>query len=378
MAQDEIQVIARNTEDGVTDEIFFENFGEGAPSSVPSALTRWAEEGQILDPQGIHYCIAAVKPEILPVLLKRQAEEITKGRAEEQKKKAEAQAKAAASKKEEEEKKKKQGSKESGGESSTAAEGQSTSAETEAAASSEAQNEGMQVEQQPAEPAVSEPVASETGATEDASMLVRMYMDEPASETSTTSTDPAVVRTSTPVNESDDHSSSTPTSMSAAPASSVVQDIISAATVEAASLSAGDEEVAAPVAETLQASANEAERAEQEASQQGSDGSPMALEEEGTSATPSGESVQMYTFRPKLSYNSHRSGSFTEQSWSRWFSFCYPLGKNRGVLLHQLNANAPWHCYVYLLGVLIVLLCCCRFLRLLLFWVFNTHVKAAL
>lgn len=289
LAQDEIQVIARSTEDGVTDEIFFENFNEGAPSNVPSALTRWAEEGQILDPQGIHYCIAAVKPEIVPVLLKRQAEEIAKGRAEEQKKKAEAQAKAAASKKEEVAKKKHE-SKESGGESSTAAEGQSTSAEGGVAASPEAQNEGMQVEQQPEEATVSEPVASETGAVEDASMLVRMYMDEPAAETSTTSTDQAVVRTSTPVNESEEQPSSTPTSMSATPATSVVQDIISAATVEAASLSTGDDEVTAPAADNSQASANEAERTEQETGQQGSDGSP--IEEEGTSATPSGECVQ--------------------------------------------------------------------------------------
>jgi len=293
LAQDEIQVIARNTEDGVTDEIFFENFGEGASSSVPSALMRWAEEGQILDPQGIHYCIAAVKPEILPALLKRQAEEIAKGREEEQKKKAEAQAKAAASKKEEEEKKKKQESKESGGESSTTCDGQSTSTEADEGASAEPQIEGMQVEQQPADAAVSQPAASETAAPEDASMLVRMYTDEPADEASITSADHTAVRTSTPVNESEDNSSSTSTTMPATPANSVVQDIISAATMEAASLSAGgDDEVGAPDTENPQGSADEAERTEQETGQQESDGSPMALEEEGAAATPSGESVQ--------------------------------------------------------------------------------------
>jgi len=293
LAQDEIQVIARNTEDGVTDEIFFENFGEGTSSTVPSALMRWAEEGQILDPQGIHYCIAAVKPEILPVLLKRQAEEITKGKEEEQKKKAEALAKAAASKKEEEEKKKKQGSKESGGESSTTCDGQATSTEADDGASAEAQNEGMQVEQQPVDAAVSEPPVSETAALEDTSMLVRMYTDEPSDETSVTSADHSVVRTSTPVNESEGNSSSTPTTMPSRPASSVVQDIITAATMEAASLSAGgDDEVEASDIEIPQGSVTEPERTQQETAQEEGDGSPMALEEEGTVATPSGESAQ--------------------------------------------------------------------------------------
>lgn len=284
MAQDEIQVIARNTEDGVTDEIFFENFGEGTSSTVPSALMRWAEEGQILDPQGIHYCIAAVKPEILPVLLKRQTEEIAKGKEEEQKKKAEAQAKAAASKKEEEEKRKKQESKESGGESSTTCDGQSTSTEADDGASAEAQSERMQVEEQPADATVSVPPASEASAPEDTSMLVRMYTDEPADEASVTSADHAVVRTSTPVNENE--ASST---LPVVPASSVVQDIITAATMEAASISAGGgDELVAPDIENPQGTANEAERTEQETVQQGSDGSPMALEEEGTAAMPSG------------------------------------------------------------------------------------------
>ena len=289
MVQDEIQVIARSTEDGGPDEIFFENFGEATTSSVPTALTRWAEEGQILDAQGIHYCVAAVKPEILPVLLKHQAEEIAKGREEEQKKKAEALAKAAAAKKEEEQKKK-QESKESSVESSTAVEGQSTAAEGEATAASEAQSEVMQVEQQASDTAVeAEPTPSEPAPAEDASMLIRMYMDEPTAEASTTSTDQAVVRTSTPVDESEDHASSESPAVPSTPASAVVQDIISAATVEAASLSTG-EEAATPAAESLQGSASEAETTDQETGQQGSDGSPMALEEEGTAATPSGKS----------------------------------------------------------------------------------------
>ena len=153
----------------------------------------------------------------------------------------------------------------------------------------------MQVEQQPEDAAVSEPPASEAAASEDTAMLVRMYTDELSDETSVTSADNAVVRTSTPVNESESNSSSTPTTMPATPANSVVQDIITAATMEAASLSTGgDDEVATPHIENPQGSVNEAERTEQETAEQGDDASPMVLEEEGTAATPSGKSVQTY------------------------------------------------------------------------------------
>lgn len=294
MMQDEIQVITRSTEDGVTDEIFFENFGEGTSTTVPSALTRWAEEGQILDAQGVHYCVAAVKPEILPVLLKHQAEEITKGREEEQKKKAEAQAKAAAAKKGEE--RKKQESSKDSGETSTAGEGQSTSAEAGATASDagafqERQIEGMQVEQQPVA-AESEPSISGQGASDDTSVLVSMSMDEPALETLS---DQAAVRMSTPANDNENHSSAAlaMTPPTTAPVSLVVQDIISAATVEAANLSVGDEEPAPPSVEVnTQGSAGEAEKTEQEARQQESDGSPMALGEEGATAATDTEAAQ--------------------------------------------------------------------------------------
>ena len=111
---DDIQVISRVAEDGLGDDVFLENFGDGpglanaSTSSVPSALTRWSEEGQVLDPQSTHYCVAAVKPDILPLLEQCQGEAIEKARAEDRKKKAEAEAKAAATKKEEEEKKKKE------------------------------------------------------------------------------------------------------------------------------------------------------------------------------------------------------------------------------------------------------------------------------
>ena len=267
MVQDEIQVIARSTEDGGPDEIFFENFNEGAPSSVPSALSRWAEEGQILDTQGVHYCVAAVKPEILPVLLKHQAEEIAKGREEE---------------------KKKQGKKGSNGESSTAVEEQST--EGQATSASEAQSEVMQVEQQPADTATEvEATPSEPTPTEDASMLIRMYMDETSTEAPAASTDQAMVRTSTPVNESEQHPSSvSPAVVAATPASSVVQDIISAATAEAASVSTEDE-AATPAIGSHLGSLTEAESTEQEVAEQEGDSSPMALEEEGMTTAASGK-----------------------------------------------------------------------------------------
>lgn len=282
MIHDDIQV--RTTEDGIADEIFFENFGEGTSTAVPSALTRWAEEGQILDAQGIHYCVAAVKPEIIPVLLKHQAEEIAKGREEEQKKKAEAEAKSAAAKKEEEEKKKQKSSK-GGGETSAAVEGQSTS--TEAAASLEAQSEGMQVEQQPVA-SESEPASSEEGAAVETCVLITM--DEPALDTSTTSADQAAVRTSTPANEGEDHTAVLSTLTPPTAARSVVQDILSAATVEAASLSAGDEVPPPPPAtDTAQGATSDAEGTEQEVRQQEGDGSPMAIGEEGTAASTGAE-----------------------------------------------------------------------------------------
>lgn len=94
--------------------MFLENFGDGpgsanaSTSSIPSALARWSEEGQVLDPLSIHYCVASVKPDILPLLEQCQSEALDKARTEDKKKKAEAEAKAAAAKKEEEEKKKKQ------------------------------------------------------------------------------------------------------------------------------------------------------------------------------------------------------------------------------------------------------------------------------
>lgn len=303
MMQDEIQVIARNTEDGVTDEIFFENFGEGTSTSVPSALARWAEEGQILDAQGVHYCVAAVKPEIVPVLLKHQSEEITKGREEERKRKAEVQAKAAAAKKEEEYRKKGEGSKDGGG-TSSAGSGQGAVAEVgeaaaDADASLEGQNEGMQVEQQPVV-AESEPLVPEQGSADGTSVLVSMSMDEPVLESSTSSSDQATVRTSTPANESEDHSvvisAITPPETTAV--GSVVQDILSAATVEAAGRSAGDEvpppppPPLPPVEESSQGFVSETERTEQEANHQQGDGSPMALGEEGLAAGMGGERAQ--------------------------------------------------------------------------------------
>ena len=295
MIQDEIQVITRSTEDGVTDEIFFENFSESTSSTVPSALTRWAEEGQILDAQGVHYCVATVKPEIIPVLLKHQAEEIAKGREEEQKKKAEAQAKAAASKKEEEERKKQESGK-AGGETGTTAEGEGTStAASDAPPSVEPQSEVMQVEEQPAA-AESEPAAAEQDDTGNTSASIGMSMDEPILSTSIPSADQAsIVRTSTPADDSEDPTAApAPTLTPPAHATSVAQDIISAATVEAAANQGGSDEVSTPqpTADAPQATQSEAASTEHESRQQEGDGSPMALGEEGTSAAVGAEATQ--------------------------------------------------------------------------------------
>ena len=270
---DEIQVITRSTEDGVTDEIFFEGFGDGAVSTVPSALTRWAEEGQILDPQGVHHCVAAVKPEIVPVLLKHQAEEIAKGREEEQKKRAEA-----AAKKEEE--KKKQGSKASG--STQSETGGEESATTQADVSEEGSaaqsSEGMQVEGQVEAASNSLPSVPVEPSSEATAVLVSMSMDEPVTDLASSSNS-STVRTSTPVNE--DHSA---TSI-AAPASTLAQEVISAATVEAAGATTSEETVESTP------SSNRASSDELQTSEQEGDGSPMALGEEG-SVTPRPEDEQ--------------------------------------------------------------------------------------
>lgn len=295
--QDEIQVIPRNTDVGVTGEIFFESFDSSA-TSVPSALTRWGEEGQILDVQGVHYCVAAVKPEILPVLLKIQAEEITKGREEEKKKKAEAQAKAAAAKKEGD--KKKEESSKDGGESSTAGAGQTTSVEA-CAASPDAtvspgnESERMQVEQHLAIHDLEATAATEQGSLDEASVLVSMSMDEPLPETSASLSDQAMVRTSTPANESGEPSAAVAaiTPPATIPVSSVVQDIISAATLEASSLNTNDVvPLPSEVSGNPQVSTTEEEGADQETAHAENDGSPMALGEEGTGAAIISEPTQ--------------------------------------------------------------------------------------
>lgn len=125
------------------DEIFFENFSEGILFIVLFVLMWWVEEGQILDLQGIYYCIVVVKFEIFFVFLKWQVEEIVKGRQEEQKKKVEVQVKVVVFKKEEEEKKKKQESKESGGELLIICDGKGILIEVDEGVFVEVQNEVM-------------------------------------------------------------------------------------------------------------------------------------------------------------------------------------------------------------------------------------------
>lgn len=241
--------------------------------------------------------MAAVKPEIIPVLLKHQAEEIAKGREEEQKKKAEAQAKVAASKKEEGERKKQEGGK-VGGETGTTAEGEGTStAASDAPPPVEPQSEVMQVEEQPAAAtAESEPAAAEQDATGNTSASIGMSMDEPILGTSILSADQAaIVRTSTPADDREDPMAApAPILTPPAHASSVAQDIISAATVEAAANQGGSDEVTTPqpAADAPQATQSEAASTEHESRKQEGDGSPMALGEEGTSAAVGAESTQ--------------------------------------------------------------------------------------
>ncbi|XP_067024084.1 E3 ubiquitin-protein ligase HUWE1-like isoform X5 [Acropora muricata] len=287
--QDEIQVIARNAEGGANDDLFFENLGESSSTNVPSALSRWAEEGQILDAHGVHYCAAAVKPEILPVLLKLQADEIAKGREEEQKKKADAQAKAAAAKKEEE--KKKQESSQEGGESSAAVAGEAASGEPSAAAPDAAASpvEGMQVELQAT---VQEPDARtpEQESTEDPTVLVSMSMDEPVLETSASS---EMVRASTPANESREPSAPPETITPPLPPriSSVVQDILSAAALEASGQNANVGPPELEGSNDAHVSTSE-DRTGRDTGHVENDGSPMALGDEGTGAAARSDAAQ--------------------------------------------------------------------------------------
>ena len=239
-----------------------------------------------------------MKPEILPVLLKIQAEEITKGREEEKKKKAEAQAKAAAAKKEGD-KKKEESSKE-GGESSTAGAGQTTSVEA-CAASPDAtvspgnESERMQVEQHLAIHDLEATAATEQGSLDEASVLVSMSMDEPLPETSASLSDQAMVRTSTPANESGEPPAAVAaiTPPATIPVSSVVQDIISAATLEASSLNTNDVvPLPSEVSDNPQVSTTEEEGADQETAHAENNGSPMALGDEGTGAAIISEPTQ--------------------------------------------------------------------------------------
>lgn len=100
---DDFQVITRGTDEGFGDEIFVDGFGESPTStnllsSIPTALTRWGEESQILDPESVHWCVTSLKPSIFPVLEKNQAAEIAKEKEEAAKKKKETEEKNAASK----------------------------------------------------------------------------------------------------------------------------------------------------------------------------------------------------------------------------------------------------------------------------------------
>ncbi|XP_071960908.1 E3 ubiquitin-protein ligase HUWE1-like isoform X2 [Antedon mediterranea] len=96
-----------DAQDGMMDD-FFQDFSisSGGGGSVPSTLSRWAEESRVLDGESVHDCVQVLKPSILSVLNKHKDVEITerkekrkKQKEEEEKKKAEESKKRAEEKK---------------------------------------------------------------------------------------------------------------------------------------------------------------------------------------------------------------------------------------------------------------------------------------
>jgi E3 ubiquitin-protein ligase HUWE1 len=154
---------------GDEDGLFVDGYSE-TTSSIPSALSRWSEESQILDPESVHYCVSALKPELFPVFEKSLSEEVAKEKVEEEKKKKETEAKAATKKKEEAEAAKKKAANDAAA----------------AATANQQTSEDMQVDQSSApQPA---PVATDDSSN--TSLLVSMSMDhgsdnESALQTST-------------------------------------------------------------------------------------------------------------------------------------------------------------------------------------------------
>ena len=205
---DDFQVITRGADEGLGDEIFVDGFGESPAStnllsSIPTALTRWGEESQILDQESVHWCVTALKPFIFPVLEKHQATEIAKEKEEAAKKKKETEKKNA-SKASEEKKKEEKNSQEKEAEQK----GENNVGENSQSATSAMQAEQEVTVQSPesepsssstrdaGEAAVLPPAREETAEMSSdessASILIAMHMEEPAQLSSE-------VRTSTPV-----------------------------------------------------------------------------------------------------------------------------------------------------------------------------------
>ena len=203
-------MITRGTDDSFGDEIFVDGYGDSPASanllsSIPTALTRWGEESQILDPDSVHWCVTALKPSIFPVLEKYQAGEITKEKEEAAaaRKKKEAEEKAAVASKASEEKKKEETKKtETEGEGKSEGERSHSDADKTqeeqqgiAAAETPVSTPAPPVTVQPTEEAAA-PAATETpelsADSSTASLLIAMHMDEPLQRSSE-------VRTSTPV-----------------------------------------------------------------------------------------------------------------------------------------------------------------------------------
>nr|XP_006822183.1 PREDICTED: E3 ubiquitin-protein ligase HUWE1-like [Saccoglossus kowalevskii] len=79
VGDNDFRVLAR-TDDDLFDDFFHDNYNEGVGnthiSSVPSPLSRWAEESRVLDGESVHDLVAVLKPPILAILEKHRDDEL--------------------------------------------------------------------------------------------------------------------------------------------------------------------------------------------------------------------------------------------------------------------------------------------------------------
>lgn len=239
------------------DGLFVDGYNEST-SSIPSALSRWSEESQILDPESVHYCVSALKPEVFPAFEKRLSEDVEKEKVEEAKKKKETEAKAAAKKKEEEEAAAKK-------KAETEAAAAAAAAEAEA---NQQPSEDMQVDQS----STPQPAPVATDDSSNTSLLVSMSMDHGSDN------EPAIL-TSTP-RESE-------------PSASVDAAQAPTAKGSSAPLEGQDSSLAAPVASSSGVGTDgQPESATGEAGASSSVGSPMTLGSDASVTSDSGAQGQ--------------------------------------------------------------------------------------